>query len=236
MATAVSFRRAALTTAGLIATAGALAIRRRGLTWGSTADERRRRLAGDELLTGFHRSTTRAITVDATPEVVWPWLVQLGQDRGGFYTYDAVENATAHLDIHSAERIVPAWQSTAVGDQILLATGVGLRVAVLEPDSALVLQGGIPMGRVRPPYDFTWAFVLFPQKNGTTRLVVRERYAALSWWAPFIVQPAELVSSLMTPEMLRGIRSRAERPAIRPHLRLVERDAAQTTGRLLPVA
>jgi hypothetical protein len=73
-----------------------------------------------------------------------------------------------------------------------------------------VLRGGIPMGAVAAPYDFTWSFVVRPQPEGASRLMVRERYRYTRRWAPLIVQPAELVSCLMSARMLRGIKERAE--------------------------
>jgi hypothetical protein len=76
------------------------------------------------------------------------------------------------------------------------------------------LRGGIPMGPVPAPYDFTWAFVLRAGPGGSTRLVVRERYGYLRRWAPLVVEPAELISFVMSQRMLRSIRSRAERAVL----------------------
>jgi len=83
-------------------------------------------------------------------------------------------------------------------------------VAVVDQGRALVLRGGVPMGAVAPPYDFTWAFVLREQPDGTTRLLVRERYAYAQRWAPFVVEPVAVVAFVMSQRMLRGIRDRAE--------------------------
>jgi hypothetical protein len=129
---------------------------------------------------------------------------------GGFYSYDALENLVG-CHIHSADQIVPEWQAITVGDQVNLHPEVGLGVAVVEPGRALVLRGGVPMGAVAPPYDFTWAFVLQEQPEGTTRLLVRERYAYTQQWAPLLVEPVAVVAFVMTQRMLRGIRERAER-------------------------
>ena len=194
--------------AGLIG--AGVALRRRCLRWGATDDERKCALPGDELLPTADQSATRAISIDATAEEIWPWIAQLGQGRGGFYSYDGLENIVAHADIHNATSIVPEWQNIAVGAEIRLAPEVPLRVAALESGHALVLRGNVPMGRIDAPYDFTWAFVLLPQGDGTTRLVARERYEYTRRWAALIVQPAQLVSSLMSPKMLRGIKIRAE--------------------------
>ena len=118
----------------------------------------------------------------------------------------------ANIDIHNADQIVPEWQHLAVGSEVRLAPELPLQVADLDVGRALVLRGNVPIGQAAPPYDFTWAFVLQPQPDGTTRLVVRERYAYTHRWAALIVQPAQLVSCFMSPEMLRGIKTRAERP------------------------
>ncbi len=149
-------------------------------------------------------------TIHAGADAVWPWLAQLGQGRGGFYTYDRLENLVGvHID--SADRIVHEWQQIAVGDKVNLAPEVALAVAAVDPGHALVLHGGVPMGSATAPYDFTWAFVLRAGEPGSTRLVIRERYAYLRRWAPLIVEPAALVSAVMTRRMLRGIKERAER-------------------------
>jgi hypothetical protein len=186
-------------------------LRKRYLHWGASAAERAVALAGDGLLPDADQIATRAITINAAAEAIWPWLVQLGQGRGGFYSYTWLENLVPKENIHNADRIVPEWQQVAVGDEVLLHPEVKLRVALVEPGRALVLSGGVPMGKTAAPYKFSWAFVLVTQPDGATRLIVRERYEYTQRWAPFIVQPAELVSSLMSPKMLRGIRTRAER-------------------------
>jgi hypothetical protein len=153
---------------------------------------------------------TRAVTVRAAAADVWPWIAQLGQGRGGFYSYDVLENLIG-CDIHSADQIVSEWQAIDLGAELKLHPAVGLIVVGAEPGRALVLRGGIPMGKTPPPYDFTWAFVLGEEPGGTTRLVVRERYVYSRWWASFVVEPAELISFVMSQRMLRGIRERAER-------------------------
>ena len=187
-----------------------LLVRHRYLQWGATRQEQQTELAGDDLLPVVDVSATRAITIEAPAEEVWPWIAQLGQGRGGFYSYDWLENLVPNVDIHNADRIVAKWQHVAVGSEVRLAPELPLAVTDLEPDRSLVLRGSVPMGKVAPPYDFTWAFVLIPQANGTTRLVVRERYFYVRRWAALIVQPAALVSCLMSQKMLRGIKSRAE--------------------------
>jgi hypothetical protein len=190
--------------------------RRASLKWGTTQAEAERILPGDDLLPDADLCATRAITINAPPETIWPWIAQLGQGRGGFYSYDFLENLIG-CDIHSADRIIEQWQHIAVGDQIDLAPGVGLTVAIADPGGALVLRGGVPALTLRPPpYDFTWAFVLLPSKNSTTRLVVRERYTYSHSWVAALVEPVELISLVMSRRMMRGIRQRAEQDQTAP--------------------
>ena len=206
-------RRAAAAGAAVIGTAVAayiLLVRRWQLRWGATDEERDAALPGDDLIDNPDLTATRAITVGASAEQVWPWIAQLGQGRGGFYSYDALENLVG-CHIHSADQIVPEWQDINVGDQVKLHPEVGLGVAVVEPGRALVLRGGVPMGTAPPPYDFTWAFVLRERSDGTTRLLVRERYGYTQRWAPLLVEPVAVVAFVMSQRMLRGIRDRAER-------------------------
>jgi hypothetical protein len=188
-------------------------LRSRYLQWGATDEEVSVALPGDDLVPHADLTATRAVTVRAAADRVWPWIAQLGQGRGGFYSYDFLENLVG-CDIHSAERIVPDWQSIDVGAQVNFAPEIGLTAAVVEPGRALVLRGGIPIGRTPPPYDFSWAFVLRCQPDGTTRLVVRERYRYLRRWAPLLVEPVELISFVMSRRMLRGIKDRAERAVV----------------------
>ena len=191
------------------AAAYVLAVRPWQLRWGATDQESDRPLPGDALIANPDLTATRAITVGTSADRVWPWIAQLGQGRGGFYSYDALENLVG-CDIHSADQIVPQWQDLKVGDQVKLHPEVGLDIAVVEPGRALVLRGGVPMGATPPPYDFTWTFVLHEQPDETTRLLVRERYAYTQRWAPLLVEPVAVVAFVMSQRMLRGIRDRAE--------------------------
>jgi hypothetical protein len=182
------------------------------LSWGATDQESAEPLPGDHLIENADLSATRAISIRASADQVWPWLAQLGQERGGFYSYDFLENLVG-CEIHSANRIVPEWQDVRVGDEVKFSPEVGLVVALLEPGRSLVLRGGIPLGNTAPPYDFTWAFTLRDDPDETTRLLVRERYTYKRRWARFLIEPVEAVSFVMSQKMLRGIRDRAERRA-----------------------
>jgi hypothetical protein len=206
------WKRAALTVAGAAFVCVIASRARRGyLNWGANAEEIQEALVGDELLPHADIVATRAISIGATPDHVWPWIAQLGQGRGGFYSYDALENLIG-CGIHSAEGIVLAWQSLVVGDDLRLHPEVALHVVAVDRGTSFVLRGGVPMGAMPPPYDFTWAFILQSTVDGSTRLVVRERYAYTRSWSGLLVEPVQLVSFVMTRAMLQGIRTRAERP------------------------
>jgi len=217
---------AGVTAIGLVA-AYLLLARSRQLRWGATSQERDAPLPGDDLVVSPGLTATRAITVHASASQVWPWIAQLGQGRGGFYSYDFLENL-AGCDIHSADRVIPEWQDIKTGDKIKLAPAVGLDVAALEPGRSLVLRGGVPLAATPPPYDFTWAWAIHDQPDGTTRLLLRERYRYTRPWAPFLVEPVEAVSFVMSQKMLRGIRDRAEQVAPRrpPSSPIVAADGA----------
>ena len=187
-------------------------MRFRYLRWGATDQEVGDSLPGDDLIPTADMIATRAITIRAAADHVWPWIAQLGQGRGGFYSYDRLENLVG-CNIHSSDRILLELQDIKVGDEIMLAPKVGLVVAFVELGRSLVLRDGIPMGKRSAPYDFTWAFALREEPDETTRLLVRERYMYTRAWARLIVEPTELLSFAMSQKMLRGIRDRAERTA-----------------------
>ena len=206
---------AGLTVIGGAAAAYILLARPRLLRWGATDEEIDEPLPGDDLIANADLTATRANTIRASADQVWPWIAQLGQGQGGFYSYDFLENLVG-CDIHSADRITPEWQDVGVGDEVKLHPEVALEVAALEPGRSLILRGGVPMGNTPPPYDFTWAFVLQDRPDETTRLLVRERYAYTRSWAPLLVEPVEAVSFVMSQKMLRGIKDRAEHMAAPP--------------------
>jgi hypothetical protein len=175
-------------------------------------------MPGDELVPRPKITSTRAITIDAPPREVWPWLVQIGQGRGGFYSYDALENLV-RCDIHSADRIIPQLQQLDPGDLIRLAPAGGpcFRVSRAQPPSIVILAGADPKTQVASPIPATpeelastWQWVLHPSDNGRrTRLVARQRLSyprrQSALW--HLVQP---VSFVMERRMLHGIKARAE--------------------------
>jgi hypothetical protein len=210
-------RRLLATSAVLAGLAGLPWLRGRLLRAGANAEEVDARLPGDEWLSDADLDATRAITIDAPPERVWPWIVQIGQGRGGFYSYDTLENlAGAH--IHSAAAVVPEWQEVRIGDVVRLHPQLALEVAFVDPPHAFVVRSAATTPNASPPpYDFTWAFVLKATPDGGTRLVVRERYHYTSRTAALVAEPVAVASFVMTQRMLRGIRARAERFRLPPH-------------------
>ncbi|WP_458206924.1 hypothetical protein [Haladaptatus sp. NG-SE-30] len=183
------------------------------LRWGATDEEVEMTLLGDELLPSARSQVTHAITIDAPVEDVWPWLAQLGQGRGGFYSYDWLENLVG-ADIHNADRILPEHQHLEVGDTIRLAPEdypaqtpeSAPEVAVLDPGRALVL---------RPPVEsprWTWAFVLRPMDEEMTRFIARMRSEGKPTLAGKLAdylfwEPAHFV---MERKMLLGVKERTE--------------------------
>lgn len=176
------------------------------LHWGATTDETSRVLPGDDLLPDPQVVTTRAIGIQASASLIWPWLVQMGPGRGGAYTYDWVENLLG-LNMHSADQVMSQYQDLKVGDvQRLGARGPALRVAVLEPEHALVFRSD--------DGNWVWAFVIEPAGD-FTRLISRNRIATSA--SPlgraattYLMEPGSLI---MERKMLIGIKERAERLA-----------------------
>jgi hypothetical protein len=189
--------------------------------WGATDEEVRKGLPGDDLVPHPMLESTRAITISAPAARVWPWLVQLGQDRGGFYSYDWLENLAA-ADIHNVDRIVPEMQHLKVGDFIPLAPiewGIptsGFTVAMVEPGRAMVWRQGRPQDLGAPGADGdgeTWSFVLAEPAEGTTRLILRERKGLKPRMKDVLLYYlfVERQHFVMVRRMLLGLRERAER-------------------------
>jgi hypothetical protein len=199
---------------GLLALAYAtvvVAIRPLYVRWGTTAAERAASLPGDDLRPDARYRVDHAITIRAPADLVWPWLVQLGQDRGGFYSYSWLERAIGD-HIQNADRIHPEWQHVQPGDLVRAVqpgylggrvTDVGWRVLDVVPGRALIL-------------DKWGAFVVQPLDARTSRLIVRTREPgtpsllgiALGPVNVFMFEPAHFI---MQRGMLRGVRDRAER-------------------------
>jgi len=194
---------------------------------GATRAERRAILPGDELVSGARSPSTMAVTIDMPPSEVWPWLVQMGCDRAGFYSWDRLDNGGRP----SASRIHPEWQTLAVGDRVLCTPDgrFWFDVERLESERVLVLRSSIDLGR-RQPFDTSeprprffadgiWEFVLAELPEGKTRLVVRSFGIArprllgavnLVFW-----DPAHVV---MQTRQLRNLKRLVESPLQEPVL------------------
>ncbi|MBS1708310.1 MAG: hypothetical protein JSS65_06255 [Armatimonadetes bacterium] len=159
-----------LVFSGLAAAGYFLFMRPRHLRWGATDAESKDYLPGDECIADGFNAATHAITIDAPVEDVWPWLLQVGRDKSGFYSYTFLENLVG-CDIKDEHVIHPEWQNLKVGDSVKFHPSVPPQpVVALEPLKYLVL--GVPEDAEEP---WTWAFIVRDLGNGKTRLVIRIR-------------------------------------------------------------
>ena len=204
-------------------------------TWGIDPAEARKALPGDELVTDPSACDTRGLTIDAPPEAVWPWLVQMGYGRGGWYSYDAIDMKGA-----SSDAIVPEHQSLAVGDVVPTDPGGGFVVKVVEPEQALVLyidpevlatrkdaavttaeapglavSGKFLETATPPQFAAAWIFALEPIEGGRTRLIerFRVRMDGASAGSRFLAPLLGFGVFVMTQRQMLGIRARAEKLA-----------------------
>ncbi|GAB83484.1 SRPBCC family protein [Gordonia rubripertincta] len=170
------------------------------MTWGATEEEVAAALPGDELLPDADGVATRAITIHAPPEAIYPWLAQMGPSpRGGAYTYDWIENLLG-LDMHSTDRVLEEFQHPVVGDTI----GVGpeaSRIEIAESDHAFVTR--------TTDGDWVWSFTLVPD-GASTRLISRNRFRLTGLGKKLAMIPMEPGSLIMERKMLHGIKERAE--------------------------
>lgn len=181
--------------------------------WGSQAAEHALALPGDPADRNPALEIQHAITVNAPPEAVWPWLVQLGQDRAGFYSYDWLERAFG-VDVHNVKEIRPEWQHRQLGDLVratqtdylggILGPNLGWTINSLEPGRAMVLQN--------------WgSFVLVPTENGKTRFIIRTQIGHADtpvWAAALDMLTFQLPHFIMERRMMLQIKSLAEGGAI----------------------
>jgi hypothetical protein len=173
--------------------------------WGATPSDLARVMAGDSLLHDPTYSGTTAVTVSAAPEHIWPWLVQIGYQRGGLYSYDWLDRVFGYLDRPSATRVLPEFQHLAVGDTFPVGRGPNWPVAIIEPNRALVLDmrnmGGL---------DWVWQFGLYRVDATRTRLVSRSSARTRAVWARVLTHVIEPAGFVMTRRMLLGLKQRAE--------------------------
>lgn len=198
----------------------ALWVRPRLLTWGATPEEAGRAYPGDELVPDADSSVfTMATTLPAPPEKVWPWLVQMGYGRAGWYSWDRLDNS----GVPSADRIVPEWQSMQVGQHLIEARDgrSWFTVELVEPNRALALRSAIelPSGRSFDPksgtpprvyVDGVWSFNLQPTPGGQSRLVARMRGAShpRPLLRPFGLLVGDPAHFIMQTRQFHGLRTR----------------------------
>jgi hypothetical protein len=183
-------------------------LRRWFVTWGTTFEDQQRVMASDSEVPDATYVANLAVTIDAEPEDVWPWLVQIGFQRGGLYSYDWLDRAFGYLDRPSANRILPEFQQLRGGDVIPIGRGGGFPVKRIEPNRSLVL------GSSAKGFQWTWEFGLYRLGDGRTRLVSRNRARVASSFASWcLMRLLEPAAFLMTRRMLLGVRQRAERLA-----------------------
>ena len=189
--------------------------------WGTSREEWLAPMPGDELVPEPVLCSTRSVTIGVPPDAVWPWLAQIGQGRGGLYSYDALENMVG-LDIHSVDRLLPEDQRLRTGDLVRLGKPGSpcFSVVSLEEDRSLVAVSADPATGspaptpVREGTGATWQWVLRPIRGGTaTRLISRQRNShpaneRIMWR---LVEP---VGFVMERRMLLGIKERAERTSV----------------------
>ncbi len=237
-------RRRAAGAAGAGAFVGFVMLHRLGRTSGSTSAERAARAPGDELVPDPQFVTDHTITIDAPPSAVWPWLVQMGWHRGGWYTARWVDLLLFPANDAAADRLHPEWQDLAVGDHVLDGapeTECYFVVRSVEPEHHLVLHSRSHLppefrDRYRASINWSWTFTLREIDDHRTRFHFRTRarvaprWLAAAYWAALV--PADHV---MAQQMLHGVKGRAEghRPDSATH---GWRRAAETLGALAIMA
>jgi hypothetical protein len=219
-----------------------LAVRPRIRSWGVDPAEAELALPGDDLISEPSHTETRGITIDAPPARIWPWLVQMGYGRAGWYSYDALDNEGP-----STDRVLPEFQSLEVGDIMPTHPGGGFKVEVVEPERALVLYmdtelvrsqaekaaeegegledaaagtkvSGAILGSSYPEINASWGFYLQPAGEGRTRLIERFR-ARTPGGSPAHIVLGEIMGTgivLMTRKQMLSIKERVEREPSAP--------------------
>lgn len=187
--------------------------------WGATVAELNQQLPGDDILPGAVTNSTRAITIETAAADVWPWLVQMGQGRGGMYSYEWLENLIG-CDMHNADRIITELQEIEVGDTVWMAPknkygGQAYNtIGAIEPNRALVLIT-LAYGKAKAHSDLlgngTWAFVLNQLNEHTTRLIVRGRGIKIGGIFQVVMHYlTQSVEFVMERKSLMNIKDRAE--------------------------
>ena len=183
-------RRLSLGLLALSVAGYGLLVRPRILRWGASDDELEQPYPGFEVIPGGTRGATMAVTIDGPPSRVWPWLVQMGCDRAGWYSWDRLDNGGTP----SAQHIHPEWQDIAMGSRLASTPSAKtwFEVAAVDPGRFLGLRAPIDLRTLRPfdtrgprprfYFDGLWGFQLKELPGGRTRLVVSGYGSARPWW------------------------------------------------------
>ncbi|MFG1930716.1 SRPBCC family protein [Mycobacterium sp. NPDC048908] len=189
------------------------AARRYYRNWGTTKEECRMRLPGDEFVGGPGDQTTEAVWINAPASAVWPWLTQMGQDRGGLYSYETLENFVG-LNYHNADHIYPEWQHLAVGDEMRLVPkgwlglreGFTMRVIDIVEQQSIVLRSPSR----NQSGDTVWSFHVIPHWEDRCRLMIRARTRLRHPGEVLVTELAGAAKALLTRGILLGVKRRAE--------------------------
>src|SRR5262245_51641636 len=176
------------------------------LHWGQTDEEMDREMPGDELVPAPAFLATRAITIAGTPDEIWPWLMQMGYDRAGFYGYDILENFGSSTGILSADRILPEFQNFVVGDEAPISPVAWMTFYAIEADWYLIWAGD----QYAVPGGFTWA--RYPLDEAHTRRARRIRWSH-HWTYPSLLGLdlfTEFTDHLAVRKILEGVKGRVE--------------------------
>ena len=195
---------AALTLIALVMAAYFFWARPYQLNWGASAQEMEQAMPGDQLDPSPEFFATRAITIAGTTEEIWPWLLQMGYGRAGFYGYDVLENLGSPRGILSADRILPEFQQFKVGDEVPISSVAKMVFYAIEPNRYLIWTGTDQQG------SFLWA--LHPIDESHTRLVSRIRWS-FHWTQPRLLALdlfTEFTDSLAVRKILQGVKGRVE--------------------------
>ena len=185
--------------------------RSRRRRWGATEDEAARSYPGDELVPDPTWTAHHAISIDARPEGVWPWIAQIGQGRGGFYSYQQLENL-AGSEIENTSRILDEHQQVGPGDEIRLHADIPpMVVADVQEPTTLVLFGDPSGAGDDVALTTTWAFLILEQPDGSSRLISRTRYrhgpgvrSALTG-GPVLIEPVSFVMERKMLSVIKGL-------------------------------
>ncbi len=190
--------------------------------WGATDQELARAWLGDELVSHPRSGFTHAITIHAPASRVWPWVAQIGQDKGGFYSYEFLENLVG-CNIHNANRLLPGCEEVKPGDILWMHPKAGVPIELVEPGRGFVMHGllntatgeSVPPGAPMPAnfVNVSWLFYVTDLGGGYSRFISRWRVDYPPSFKNELTNGRwllEPVASVMDFKMLKGVRQRAE--------------------------